>query len=85
MRILASVLGETLLVRERAELGPAFGAARLARLAVTGEGVEDVCRAPAVASRVEPDDALRQHYQGRIGLYRDLYQRLRTAFAPDAA
>jgi xylulokinase len=85
MRILASVLGETLLVRERAEQGPAFGAARLARLAVTGEGVDEVCTAPPIASRVEPDDALRQHYGGRIGLYRDLYQRLRTAFAPDAA
>jgi xylulokinase len=80
MRILASALGETLLVRERAELGPAFGAARLARLAVTGEAVDAVCVAPAVASRVEPDDALREHYRGRVGIYRDLYQRLRTAF-----
>jgi xylulokinase len=79
-RILASALGETLLVRERAELGPAFGAARLARLAVTGEAVDAVCFAPAVESRVEPDDALREHYRDRIGVYRDLYQRLRTAF-----
>ncbi len=80
MKILASVLGETLLVRERAELGPAFGAARLARMAVTGESVDAVCGAPPVASRVEPDRALLEHYRGRVGLYRDLYQRLRTAF-----
>ena len=80
MKILASVLGETLLVRERAELGPAFGAARLARLAVTGEPLDDVCSAPPIASRIEPEPALQQYYSGRIGPYRDLYQRLRTAF-----
>jgi xylulokinase len=83
-RILASALGETLLVRERAEQGPAFGAARLARIAVTGEPVEQVCHAPRVTSRVEPDDALRDHYRGRIELYRDLYGRLHTAFAAAA-
>jgi xylulokinase len=85
MKILASVLGETLLVRERAELGPAFGASRLARLAVTGETVDQVCVAPPVSSRIEPDPTLQRYYAGRIGPFRDLYQRLRTAFAADAA
>jgi len=85
VRILASVLGEALLVRERAEQGPAFGAARLARLAVTGEPVETVCTAPPVASRVEPDPALASHYRPRLELYRDLYRRLRTAFATGPA
>ncbi len=84
-RILASVLGEALLVRERADLGPAFGAARLARIAVTGESVETVCPAPRIASRVEPDDTLRGHYLRRLEQYRDLYPRLRTAFAATAA
>ncbi|MCL2449484.1 MAG: xylulokinase [Polyangiaceae bacterium] len=79
-RIVASALGETLLVRERAELGPAFGAARLARLAVTGEAVADVCPAPPVVRRIEPDDALREHYARGLTLYRDLYARLHTAF-----
>jgi xylulokinase len=80
-RILASALGERLLVRERAELGPAFGAARLARMAVTGEPAQAVCTAPPVRSVVDPDDALRDHYGRRIDLYRDLYSRLRPAFA----
>lgn len=84
-RILASVLGETLLVRERAEQGPAFGAARLARLAVTNESVESVCVPPAVTARVEPDDHLVEHYRPRLEVYRDLYRRLRTAFAPGSA
>jgi xylulokinase len=79
-RILASALGETLLVRERAELGPAFGAARLARLSATGEPVEAVCQAPPVARRIDPDDSLREHYRGRVERYRDLYSRLKTAF-----
>jgi xylulokinase len=80
-RILASTLGETLLVRERAELGPAFGAARLARMAVTGESVDSVCTAPPVVSRVEPDPALRARYAEKIAGFRDLYARLRTGFA----
>jgi xylulokinase len=78
----ASALGETLLVRERAELGPAFGAARLARLAVTGEAVRDVCPAPPVVRRIEPDRALEERYRKDLAAYRDVYARLRTAFAP---
>ncbi|MBV9947982.1 MAG: xylulokinase, partial [Myxococcales bacterium] len=80
-RILASALGERLLVRDRAELGPAFGAARLARLAVTGEPAEVVCQAPPIQLVVDPDDALRDHYHKRLDLYRDLYVRLRPAFS----
>jgi xylulokinase len=84
-RIVASALGETLLVRERAELGPAFGAARLARLAVTGEAVRDVCYAPPIVHRIDPDEALRAHYRKGIEAYRDVYARLRTAFSPPSA
>lgn len=84
-RIIASALGETLLVRERAELGPAFGAARLSRLALTGESVEDVCRAPSVVRRIDPDEVLAQLYVGAIDRFRDLYVRLRGAFACSAA
>ena len=84
-RILASVLGETMLIRKGADQGPAFGAARLARIAVTGESVESVCQAPAIVSRVDPDASLREHYLRRLDRYRDLYRRLRTAFAGTAA
>jgi len=84
-RIVASSLGESLLVRERAELGPAFGAARLGRLAVTGEPIEQVCHAPPVLQRVEPIEALREPYRKRLETYRELYRRLRTLFAEDTA
>jgi xylulokinase len=82
--IVASSLGESLLVRERAELGPAFGAARLGRLAVTGEPVDQVCQAPPVVRRIEPLEALREPYRKRLETYRDLYRRLQTVFAEDA-
>ena len=48
-RILASVLGRSLRYHAGGEVGPAFGAARLARLAVTGENPSAVC-APAPVS-----------------------------------
>jgi xylulokinase len=80
-RIVATALGEPLIVRERAELGPAFGAARLGRLAVTGESVDQVCQAPPTLRRIEPVDSLRGAYQKRLEDYRDLYRRLRTAFS----
>ena len=41
-----------------AELGAAFGAARLGRLAATGEAPGDVCTPGAVREAVEPDAAL---------------------------
>ncbi len=44
MRILAAILNRPLKLYSGAEHGPAFGAARLARLALTGEAPESVCR-----------------------------------------
>jgi xylulokinase len=83
--IVASALGETLSVRERAELGPAFGAARLGRMAVTGEAVDKVCHTPPIVRRIEPTVALQSAYRRRLETYRDLYARLRTAFVREVA
>jgi xylulokinase len=80
-RIVASATGEPLHVRERAELGPAFGAARLGRLAVTGERIDEVCRPLPIQRRIEPIEALREPYRKRLDAYRDLYLRLQPAFA----
>jgi xylulokinase len=84
-KIIASALQHPLLVRERAELGPAFGAARLARIAATGESASDVCVAPPVVRAIEPDAALAAAYAETIPRYRDLYVRLRGAFATPAS
>ena len=79
-RILASVLDRPLLYRAGGEVGPAQGAARLARLAVTGEDAADFCHAPPVAFEATPDPVLRDHYATRWARFRDLYPRLRGAF-----
>ena len=79
-RIMASVLDRPLIYRAGGEVGPAQGAARLARLAVTGESADQFCHAPPVAFEVEPDASLRDFYAERLTRYRDLYRRLEGAF-----
>jgi xylulokinase len=79
-RIMTSVLDQPLIYRAGGDVGPAQGAARLGRLAVTGEAPEDVCTAPPIAFEVEPDPDLRDFYKGRLNRYRDLYTRLKGAF-----
>jgi xylulokinase len=81
MRIVASAIGLPIARREGGERGPAFGVARLARLAVTGESVADVCGKPRIIDVVEPDPTLREALLGRLPLYRDLYRDLKPLFA----
>jgi xylulokinase len=76
-RILASVLGRPLVYRAASEVGPALGAARLARLCVTGESAAAVCVAPPEEWCAEPDPALVDHDALRLAEFRDLYRRLR--------
>ncbi len=79
-KILASVLHRPLLYRQGGELGPSFGAARLARLAATQEAVSAVCTAPAVARTVEPDAAWSDHYAQKLHVFRNLYRDLKPHF-----
>jgi xylulokinase len=76
-RILASALDRPLRYHGGGDVGPAFGAARLARLAVTGETPGSVCIAPPLARVIEPDAALRTRYGERLATYRRLYLALR--------
>jgi xylulokinase len=79
-RILASALGRPLVYRSGGEVGPASGAARLARLSVTGEDPREVCKPPPVKAVVEPEPALADLYAARIEPWRALYHDLRGAF-----
>jgi xylulokinase len=54
------------------EHGGAFGAARMARMAVTGEAPEVVCTPPAREDTVRPDLALLEAYALRLAQYRAL-------------
>lgn len=76
-RILASALGRPLVYREAGEVGPALGAARLARLCVGGEAPAQVCTPPPVAHVAEPDPLLQDLYTPMFVAFRDLYTRLR--------
>lgn len=80
MKILASALGKTVLLQEGSEAGPAFGAARLARLAATGEDFTAVCTKPAIATEVAPDPALATAYAARLTQFRALYRAVEPLF-----
>lgn len=80
MKILASALNKTVLLAEGAEAGPAFGAARLARLAATEEAPAEVCGKPPVAAEIPPDPALAQAYAERLTKFRNLYKALTPLF-----
>lgn len=82
-RILASALGRRLLYREAAEVGPAFGAARLARLSLGQDDPEELCSPPPVDFEVEPDSALRDEYAERLPAFRRLYSNLRSHFSAE--
>ncbi len=77
-RILAAALDRELATPTGGELGPAFGAARLARLAVTGEPPDAVCAPPPTERAVAPDPALRDRYRARRATFRALYPALRA-------
>ena len=79
-KIMASVLGRPLVYRKGADVGPAFGAARLGRLAVTGENPADVCTAGEVVNTVEPDASLSAIYVEGLAKYRALYASLKDHF-----
>ena len=76
-RILAAALGLPLTYHTGSEVGPALGAARLARLAATGEHPVKVCTPPPVARVVEPDEVLAARLAPRLERWRTLYRVLR--------
>jgi xylulokinase len=80
MRILASALDRPVVLYREGAKGPAFGAARLARLAVTGETVRDVCTVPPVSDVIEPEPALVAAYRSAGEKFRRLYRAVRMEF-----
>jgi len=79
-KVLAAALKRPLVYRESSEVGPAYGAARLARLGVTGEAVEDVCTPPTVKSVIEPQDRDIDLLAGKREIFARLYPDLRAHF-----
>lgn len=79
--IFASVLNIPIIRYQGSDKGPAFGAARLARLAVTGEAPDNVCTMPAILETIAPDPRLVELYEPRVHAFRSLYQSLKPEFA----
>lgn len=78
--ILASVLNRSLIYREGSEVGPAFGAARLARMAVTSELAATACLPGKIKHVIEADSVMAEIYQVQYQKYQDLYQSVAAHF-----
>ena len=63
------------------ETGPAFGAARLGRLAATGEAPEALCRPPETLDVTAPEPGLRDAFAARRPRFQSLYRALKPEFA----
>jgi xylulokinase len=79
-RVLSSALRRPLTYRDTAAVGPAFGAARLARMGREHASIAEVCIPPRILHVAEPDDRLSDLYSQRIGRFRGLYRHLKDSF-----
>jgi xylulokinase len=84
-QLLAAALNRPLTYRQGGEVGAALGAARLARLAFSGERAEEVCVAPPAERVIEPDAALSALLAVRRRTFVRLYQNLKNTFAEYSA
>lgn len=75
-QVFADVLELPLDLREGSDVGPAVGAARLARIAVTGEDADAVCVQPVLLETLLPRAARSVMYGSAHSQFRDLYRRL---------
>ena len=84
-KIISSVLDRTLTYRDEGAVGPAFGAARLARMAVERTSIADICTPPPILHIAEPDDRMAELYAQKMRRYRGLYQSLKESFRETAS
>jgi xylulokinase len=83
--LLAAALNRPLTYRLGGEVGAALGAARLARIALSGEQPEEVCVAPPIERVVQPDAALSALLAVRRRIFVQLYQDLKNTFVEFSA
>jgi xylulokinase len=79
-RIIAAALGRPLVYHRGGEIGPALGAARLARIAAGAASLEEACPQPPVAGVIEPEAAFSEALAPRRALFRQLYADLKPSF-----
>jgi xylulokinase len=69
--ILAAALNVRLVYLQGGEVGPALGAARLAQIAATDAGVDQVCIRPPVSHFIEPDPVLADRLAPKLDRFRN--------------
>lgn len=79
-RILSAALETPLIYRRDAEVGPAYGAARLAQLCVTEGDVSAICAAPPVRETITPKDQDIEALAVKRDRFKDIYQNLKSVF-----
>ena len=72
-KVIASAMNMPLTYRKSSAVGPAFGAARLARLCLGEDSVSDICTPPPVDHIVDPDADMVALYAERRKLFNKLY------------
>jgi xylulokinase len=78
--ILSAALNRPLIYRDGGEVGPAYGAARLAQLGVEKGVVEDICTPPPITHVAEPSLAMVDALMAKQIKFRSLYQSLKSSF-----
>ncbi|MEJ5976891.1 xylulokinase [Novosphingobium sp. PS1R-30] len=76
-RILAAALRVRLAYPEGGEVGPALGAAKLARMAALNLSAAEACTRPPVAEVIEPDPALVEALAPKLAKFRAAYAAIR--------
>lgn len=71
--VMASAMNLPLTYRKASAVGPAFGAARLARLCVSGEDFAEICAPPKIDHVIEPNSEMRDLYSTRRETFSKLY------------
>ncbi len=78
-QMLADITGIKLMFREGGEVGPALGAARLARLAIDNSlPIHEICTVPDLIQSHTPDPLENEKYQQKYVKYRRIYQQLKS-------
>lgn len=72
-QVIAAAINAPLTYRTSSAVGPAFGAARLARLCLGKENLEGICSPPPVDHIIEPDSNLVSLYAERREIFSKLY------------
>ncbi len=78
-RIIAATLDAELDFLDGGEVGPALGAARLGRLALTGEDPAKVCTRPDIRQTISPDPVLAERLHPKLARFRRAVSAIRGA------